>query len=55
VWGRGSVDDKGSMIGLFEGIEALVRSGFVPRRTVYVVSGHDEEAGGTGRTQRRNC
>jgi carboxypeptidase PM20D1 len=48
VWGRGSVDDKGSLIGLFEGIESLVTSGFVPRRTVYVVSGHDEEAGGTG-------
>ena len=48
VWGRGSVDDKGSMIGLFEGIESLVNSGFVPRRTVHVVSGHDEEAGGTG-------
>ena len=48
VWGRGSIDDKGSMIGLFEGIESLVTSGFVPHRTVYVVSGHDEEAGGTG-------
>mgnify|MGYP006386968859 FL=1 len=48
VWGRGSVDDKGSLIGLFEGIESLVHSGFVPRRTVHVVSGHDEEAGGTG-------
>ena len=48
VWGRGSVDDKGSLIGLFEGIESLAAGGFVPRRTVYVVSGHDEEAGGTG-------
>ncbi len=48
VWGRGSVDDKGSLIGLFEGIESLVSTGFVPRRTVYVVSGHDEEAGGKG-------
>jgi len=48
VWGRGSVDDKGSLIGLFEGIESLVTTGFVPRRTVYVVSGHDEEAGGKG-------
>jgi carboxypeptidase PM20D1 len=36
------------MIGVFEGIESLVTSGFVPRRTVHVVSGHDEEAGGTG-------
>ena len=48
VWGRGSVDDKGSLVGLFEGIESLVSTGFVPRRTVYIVSGHDEEAGGKG-------
>lgn len=48
VWGRGTVDDKGSLIGLFEAIEALARSGFKPRRAIYLVSGHDEEAGGTG-------
>ncbi|HYO60126.1 M20 family peptidase [Archangium sp.] len=33
---------------LFEGIEALALQGFKPRRTVMLVSGHDEEAGGTG-------
>jgi carboxypeptidase PM20D1 len=48
VWGRGAVDDKGSLVGLFEGLEALAASGFHPRRTVIVVSGHDEEAGGSG-------
>jgi len=48
VWGRGSIDDKGSLIGLFEAIEALALEGFRPRRTVMLVSGHDEEAGGTG-------
>lgn len=48
VWGRGSVDDKGSLVALFEGLEALATSGFTPRRTVIVVSGHDEEAGGSG-------
>jgi carboxypeptidase PM20D1 len=48
VWGRGAVDDKGSLVALFESLEALATSGFVPRRTVIVVSGHDEEAGGTG-------
>jgi carboxypeptidase PM20D1 len=48
VWGRGAIDDKGSLIGLFEGLEALAGSGFVPGRTVIVVSGHDEEAGGRG-------
>ncbi len=48
VWGRGAVDDKGSLIGLFEALEALARQGFKPKRTIYLVSGHDEEVGGTG-------
>ncbi len=48
IWGRGSVDDKGMLIGLMEAVDALARSGFSPKRTIYIVSGHDEEAGGTG-------
>jgi carboxypeptidase PM20D1 len=48
VWGRGAVDDKGSLIALFEAVEALASHGFAPKRTVIVLSGHDEEAGGTG-------
>lgn len=48
VWGRGAIDDKGSLISLFEALEALASHGFKPRRTVIVVSGHDEEVGGTG-------
>jgi carboxypeptidase PM20D1 len=48
VWGRGSVDDKGSLIALFESIELLAKSGFKPKRTVLLVSGHDEEVGGSG-------
>jgi carboxypeptidase PM20D1 len=48
VWGRGAVDDKGSLVATFEALEALAASGFVPRRTLILVSGHDEEAGGSG-------
>ena len=48
VWGRGSIDDKGSLITLFEGLEALAERGFKPRRTVIIVSGEDEETRGTG-------
>lgn len=48
VWGRGSVDDKGSLITVFEGLEALAKAGFQPRRTVIVVSGGDEEVVGQG-------
>ena len=48
VWGRGSVDDKGTLVAIFEAVEALAASGFKPRRTVLILSGHDEEAGGSG-------
>jgi len=48
VWGRGSIDDKGSLVTIFESLDALAASGFTPKRTVIVVSGQDEEAGGTG-------
>lgn len=48
VWGRGAVDDKGSLVGLFEAVESLAAAGFKPRRTVMLISGHDEEVGGTG-------
>jgi carboxypeptidase PM20D1 len=42
------VDDKGSLVSLFEAMEALAVSGFKPRRTIWLVSGHDEEVGGEG-------
>lgn len=48
VWGRGTIDDKGSLVALFEAMEALAVQGFKPKRTIYLVSGHDEEVGGTG-------
>jgi len=48
VWGRGAIDDKGSLIGIFEAIEALAKQGFQPKRTVMVVSGGDEEVFGQG-------
>lgn len=48
VWGRGALDDKGALIAIFEAIEHLLGTGFKPRRTVLVVTGHDEEVGGVG-------
>jgi len=48
VWGRGSVDDKGSLVSTFEAVEQLAASGFKPRRTVIIVSGQDEETVGSG-------
>ncbi|PTS89486.1 MULTISPECIES: M20 family peptidase [unclassified Caulobacter] len=48
VWGRGSIDDKGSLVTLFEALESVAASGFKPVRTVIIVSGHDEEVRGVG-------
>lgn len=46
LWGRGTVDDKGAVIGLFETTERLLRAGYTPARTLYFSIGHDEEIGG---------
>lgn len=46
LWGRGTLDDKGQLIALLEAAEHLLEDGFEPRRTIIVVSGHDEESGG---------
>jgi carboxypeptidase PM20D1 len=46
VWGRGALDDKGSLVTELEAVETLLGDGFQPRRTVYLAFGHDEEVGG---------
>jgi carboxypeptidase PM20D1 len=46
VWGRGTLDDKVSVLGIAEAVEHLLAQGFAPRRTVYLAFGHDEEIGG---------
>ncbi len=46
VWGRGALDDKGSLVGILEAVERLVAAGAKPRRTVYLAFGYDEEVGG---------
>lgn len=48
VYGRGAIDDKGSMVGLLEALDALARDGFQPKRTVLLMLGHDEEVSGSG-------
>jgi carboxypeptidase PM20D1 len=48
VWGRGTLDDKQSVLGLLEAVEALLKEGFHPRRTIVLAFGHDEETAGRG-------
>lgn len=46
VWGRGSTDDKGSLVGLLEAAEFWAAQGRRPTRTIMFAFGHDEEVGG---------
>lgn len=46
LYGRGTIDDKVSVIGLFESAEQLINEGYEPNRTIYFAFGHDEEVSG---------
>ena len=46
IWGRGTIDDKFSVIGILEAVEMLLSENYEPERTVYLSFGHDEEIGG---------
>ncbi len=47
IWGRGTLDDKASLMAILEATEHLLAQGFQPQRTFYLGFGHDEELGGT--------
>lgn len=46
IVGRGTMDDKGTLMGLLEAVEKLLEESYQPSRTIYLASGHDEEVGG---------
>lgn len=46
IWGRGSLDDKGSLIAIMEAVEMLLEGGYQPENTIYLAFGYDEEIGG---------
>lgn len=46
IIGRGSMDDKSSLMAIMESVERLLGESFTPKQTIYLAFGHDEEIGG---------
>jgi carboxypeptidase PM20D1 len=48
IWGRGTVDNKSSVVAILEAVESQLEAGLVPAHDIYLCFGHDEETHGTG-------
>ena len=47
IWGRGTLDDKGCVVGICEAVELLLEAGVTPAQDVWLSFGCDEEVSGT--------
>jgi carboxypeptidase PM20D1 len=46
LYGRGTLDDKVTVLGILEAIELLLQEGYQPERNFFLAFGHDEEVSG---------
>ncbi|KAJ8265118.1 hypothetical protein COCON_G00142170 [Conger conger] len=46
IYGRGTIDNKQSLMGILQGLEYLLERDYRPRRGFYIALGHDEEVNG---------
>ena len=54
IYGRGVADDKGPLYAMYQGVEELIATGYVPKCDVYLASSCTEEVVGIGAVKTAN-